>query len=493
MRAARCIECEEIQLARVADARPSQTLPIPHAALTGERPGRFNRRSLLAGGVAGLASVYGSRLLGFEEIFEAASAEAATNANCLVLLYLAGGNDGLNTILPGPSLNSGADYANYVAQRATLHRTQDAGATGSTEIAGTGGQLSWANVVTAAGNGSSRGFDTLYGAGTGGAGSDLAIMPAVDYLPYSMSHFDSSDYWFAGALSALTTGWLGRWIDRNGSASNPLQGISLDTSLSKALRTSLNPVCAINSFSTLGFSMKDIGGIALPKGTSPPADIDAAMTQLGAVAAQPDNLALARARYTYGTAVEVDKEAGPLAGAPATGVAYPGGGLSYRLKMAAQILSAGLGTRVITIHWGTFDTHGGQIASQDPQLQTLSAALGAFQADLTARGVEDKVVTLVFSEFGRRVAQNASDGTDHGAGGLMLVAGSAVRGGWASPFPGTRPQDLDTQGNLKVPTDFRSVFQAVLAEWLGGDISGVLPGGPFPALQRQDGTNKLFR
>jgi uncharacterized protein (DUF1501 family) len=100
---------------------------------------------------------------------------------------------------------------------------------------------------------------------------------------------------------------------------------------------------------------------------------------------------------------------------------------------------------------------------------------------------------MVFSEFGRRVGENGSAGTDHGAGGLMLLSGSAVRGGWASPFPGCKAGDVDAAGNLKVPTDFRSVYQAVLEEWLGGDATGVLPSKPFPALQRHDGTSTLFK
>ena len=419
-------------------------------------------------------------------------AEAANPpGTALVLLYLAGGNDGLNTAPPGPGLNGGADYANYAAKRPTLARSQGPGATGSTPIPGTGAKLSWANLVTTANNGSSYGFDTLWGNGLGGAGSDLAILPAVDYLPYSMSHFDSSDYWFAGALHQMPTGWLGRWLDRNGSDSNPLQGISLDSSLSKALRTADKPVCAIDSLYRLGFSMTDVGGISLPSGTYPPANINAMMRKLVKIPAKPGNTFLSRTRRTYDTTVTVAEQAGSLSSAPGPTVTYPGGQLSSKLQMAAQILAAGLGTRIITIHWGVFDTHGSQLTMQDPQLQELSASMGAFHADLAARGVESKVATLVFSEFGRRVAENA-DGTDHGAGGLMLASGSAVRGGWASEFPGTRPADLDSTGNLKVPTDFRSVYHAVLSEWLGGDLTSVLPGGPFPALVRQDGGSNLF-
>ena len=109
-----------------------------------------------------------------------------------------------------------------------------------------------------------------------------------------------------------------------------------------------------------------------------------------------------------------------------------------------------------------------------------------------ARGIEQRVSTLVFSEFGRRVAENGSAGTDHGAGGLMMAMGSGVRGGLASEWPGCRPQDLvpinnPAQGNLKVPTDYRSVYRAVIDEWLGDDPDAVLGGGAIDPLVRGDG------
>ncbi len=145
----------------------------------------------------------------------------------------------------------------------------------------------------------------------------------------------------------------------------------------------------------------------------------------------------------------------------------------------------------MTIHWGGFDTHSGQIATQDSQLKVFSAALAAFQADLVARHIDDRVATLVFSEFGRRVGENASAGTDHGAGGLMMAMGSHVKGGFAAQWPGCRPADL-VGGNLAVPTDFRSVYASVIAEWLGDDPQAVLTGDPIGALVRGDGQTGLF-
>ena len=480
----RCIECEEIELARVSDQRPIQTLPVPHAALdgfpAGRRPGDLTRRRLLQFGVAGMASVYGPKALGWESVWESVAAEAALDQNCLVLLYLAGGNDGLNTIVP----NGADDYTAYANARAALHRLQGpnvGGRVGSTRLAGdVGDLLAFANVMVSGGNGDTRGLDTLY------ADDALAVMPAVDALRYSLSHFDNADIWFKASYELnVKTGWLGRWIDSNGSATNPLQAISIDTALSKSIRTAVNPVCAIPSITSLGFKVNSTS-------------VNAQVQALAGVPAAPHNAYLARARGTYGVAVETDQRS-QAAGTFNPGAGYPNGTLGNRLKLAAHLLAANLGTRVITIHWGGFDTHSGQLASQDAQLMELSRALAAFRADLQTRGVEDRVCTLVFSEFGRRVAENGSAGTDHGAGGLMMAMGSKVRGGLASEWPGCRPQDLvpannAAQGNLKVPTDYRSVYRAVIEEWLDGDPDEIINGGPIADLVRGDDLTgrKLF-
>jgi len=500
----RCTECEEIELARVRDELPSQTMPVPVAALAGLPEGRSSadvtRRRLLQGGVAGLASIYGPKLLGWESVWESVAAEAApADQRCLVLLYLAGGNDGLNTIVP----NEASDYAAYVAARPVIHRGQGAtagGVIGSQPLAG-GAPLAFSNVMVSTPGGGDNGdanfgLDQLYGDGSGGNGSDLAVMPAVDATKYSLSHFDNSDLWFYGNATPgglATTGWLGRWIDRNGSDTNPLQAISIDTALSKSIRTASKPVCAIPSLSSLGFTMNG-GGYSSPSGTASSVDVNAQMRVLAGLPAGGGNAFLARSRGTFGVAVEAyDK--GKALGNPPANPNYPNTGtLSTRLKLAAHLLGANLGTRIITIHWGGFDTHSDQIAGQDPQLKELSRALGAFKADLTARGIEDRVCTLVFSEFGRRVEENGSAGTDHGAGGLMLAMGSGVRGGLAAEWPGCEAAE-QKDGNIKVPTDFRSVYAGVIEEWLEDDPAAVLGGPAIPQLVRGDGLTgrRLFK
>ncbi len=491
----RCIECEEIELARVHDARPTQMLPVPYAALdgfpAGRSPSALTRRRLLQFGVAGVASVYGPKALGWESVWESVAAEASEpTGNCLLLLYLAGGNDGLNTIVP----NDTTDYAAYRAARQTIYRLQGpttGGRVGSMPLAG-GAPLAFSNVmVTSTGGGDNGdpayGLDTLYGNGSGGLGSDLAVMPAVDATKYSLSHFDNSDMWFNGNPGGVvSTGWLGRWIDRNGSDTNPLQAISIDTALSKSIRTASKPVCAIPSLAALGFTMNG-GGYASPSGTASAVDINTQMRALAGVPVGAGNAFLGRSRGTYGVAVEAYDTGKAINTTIPDNAVYPAGNatLTNRLKLAARLFKAGLGTKVITIHWGGFDTHSDQLKNQDPQLRDLSKALAAFRQDLITRGIEDKVCTLVFSEFGRRVADNGS-GTDHGAGGLMMAMGSGVRGGLASEWPGCETSE-QTGGNIKVPTDFRSVYRSVIEEWLGDDYQAVLGGPAIPVLKRGDG------
>jgi uncharacterized protein (DUF1501 family) len=438
----------------------------------------------LAGSAVGMASIYSAAHLTWESIWHAAAADAAQSMqNAVVCIYLNGGNDGLNAIVPVSS----AEYAAYHAQRSNIARAlgpSSGGQVGTTVMPGTGNTLAFANpLVSGTGNnGDTKGFDTLYGDGSGGAGSDLAIFPAADYQPSDLSHFESRDYWFAGALEQLETGWLGRWLDLYGSASNPLQAISLDTSLSKQIRTANAPVCAISSLSNTSFQIQ---------GTSVNANTQVA--NLAAVPADPANLALTRARSIYGLTVDVSSRLGGL-GAVQAAPGYPhNSDLSSSLQLAATLLGANLGTRVITIDWGSFDTHGDQVTSQDPQLSVLSSALAAFKSDLAARGIEQNVVTLVFSEFGRRIMSNDSLGTDHGAGGLVVVSGSSVRGGLAGEYPGVQPSEQDQDGNLVPITDFRTVYQALIGEWLGGDPTAVLPGGPFPGIQRYDAGATLIK
>jgi uncharacterized protein (DUF1501 family) len=259
-----------------------------------------------------------------------------------------------------------------------------------------------------------------------------------------------------------------------------LQAISLDSSLSKQIRSSRAPVCAIDSLSGTSFQIQNTGFNA-----------NNLVASLAAVPAGSGNQALQRSRAIFGETVDVSNRLHGLNGGSVGSGYPPNSDLSRKLQLAATLLGAGLGTRIITIDWGSFDTHGQQVGTQDPQLTVLSRALAAFKADLAARGLEQNVVTMVFSEFGRRVASNDSGGTDHGAGGLVLVSGSSVRGGLAGEHPGVT--NLDDDGDLKPITDFRTVYQALVSEWLGGDPAAILPGGPFSGVARYDSGTTLMK
>lgn len=491
IQALHCADCARADN-RETELRPTQIMPVPGEALVGFPDGTpeergFSRRSLLKGGVAGLASVYAASRLDWGKVWEEVAANAGTPMQrSLVLLYLNGGNDGPNVTVPiDPAANM---YPRYQTDaRPQLHRlnvgqanTPTAGGrVGTTVMNNTGNALAFANVCVSQGNGGDNGdihgLDTLYGDGTGGPGSDLAVFSAVGYPNSTRSHFTGRDIWFrADPTGNSQTGWMGRWLDANGSLDNPLQAVTIGSDLSKEIRTAKAPVSALQTLQGVGF---DVPGV----------DNDDPNAQVQSLAGVPvsngANAALLRSRGMYGLTVDVANRLASLQNG-GSGVAYPNSSLSSRLQLAATLLSANLGTRIVTISWGSFDNHGNMLGSHDPQLMVLSRALAAFKADLTARGIEQNVITLCFSEFGRQIYENDSGGTDHGDAGLMMVSGSAVRGGYAGQFPGI-PEE-STSDAIPMVTDFRTVYQQIIAEWMGGDPGPALPGGPFPGIDRFD-------
>ena len=179
------------------------------------------------------------------------------------------------------------------------------------------------------------------------------MFPAADYNPANHSHFDSRDYWFAGAVKKQTTGWIGRYLDREGSQLNPLQAVSLDSSLSKQIRTSRAPVCALDGLQGIQFDVRNVDTPA----NSPNLQID----RLARIASTRSNLALARSRQSFGLTTSVSNKVRTLHPAGSAAL-YPDSFLSNRLRLAAQLLAAPLGTRVVTLDWGSFDTHGDEVA-----------------------------------------------------------------------------------------------------------------------------------
>jgi uncharacterized protein (DUF1501 family) len=156
-----------------------------------------------------------------------------------------------------------------------------------------------------------------------------------------------------------------------------------------------------------------------------------------------------------------------------TSVTYPQSDLAEKMKQIAQLIDAGLGTRIYYVALDGFDTHSDQAGAHAALLEQLGGGLSAFAEDLAAHGHLDRVATLVFSEFGRRVKENASRGTDHGAAAPVFVVGSKVRPGVLGKHPDL--SDLD-DGDLKHHTDFRSIYAALLQNWLAWPIEPGLAG-----------------
>ena len=429
---------------------PEQALVDGPAAAAAEmaRTGLTRRQLLTAAGGLTIACAAAPRF-GARGLLEAAAAEAAdaSDARVLVSLYLDGGNDGLNTLIP-------VGDARYRQLRARIGIDPAA-----TLAVPSHPEFGW--------HPSLGGLKQLYDAGK------VAVLPAVDYANPDQSHFNSQIFWRTGVVGPTSdrTGWLGRTVDAIGGSGNALQAVSIGTSLDPILLTRRSPVATIFDPGTFGF--------AIP-GVPPRRDGPALRPYRGALhgARSPARKAAQRA---YRDAIGMFDRLGGLraegASVPPPPVAYPDEPLGRGLRNLGRLLGAGFGTRIATISQSGFDTHDAQRDEHAALLATLSGSLLAWQADLDARGLADRVLTVVWSEFGRRCQDNDALGSDHGAGGCVLVVGNHANGGIRSEFPGLA--SLDEDGNLRVTTEFRTLYATLLESWLGVDAGRVLPGvGP---------------
>jgi uncharacterized protein (DUF1501 family) len=409
----------------------------------------LSRRSFLMRG-AGLAlSVYGgSKLLDLDAV-RAGVAQAASPANpTIVSVFLEGGVDSLSLLAPvGDPL--------YRKLRPRLALRDD----GLTRLGGDD-RLAW--------HPAAAGLASLYKEGK------LAVMPAVGYEDPDQSHFTSRHFWEVGALNANErTGWLGRWLDRVGAPDNPLQGLSLDGRLAPTLASSRVPVASVGGPEDYMFWARNVWGPIEDRmleaigelGAAHAGSPDAALAQAGDAAAQSGRLRKQLAAFT--------QEGGAIV-AP---VPYPDSGDDFprRMKDLAGLLAAGLPIRAVALSGaGEYDTHDNQPDDFAAGIKLTVDSLVAFQRDLETRGLADRVVVHVWSEFGRRAEENGSLGTDHGAAGAGFLMGTRVKGGMIGEFPGLGR--LDHQGNLRATCDFRAVQSALLEQWLGADAEAIIPG-----------------
>jgi uncharacterized protein (DUF1501 family) len=415
---------------------------------TSERSSSLTRRQVLAWGAGGGLSLYLAKAMPIQRVLELAEADAAAapNAPVLVSVFLPGGLDLLDTLVP---LHA---YGRYADLRPKL-KVQGV-PLGSTGL-GLNPSLS---------QGVGGGIKGLFDRGK------VGFLPGIDYSNPDLSHFHSRHFWETGLITDRDAhGWLGRWLDRAGGRDNPLQGISMGYGLSPVLRSARAPVAAVASPGDAGFWIRDVWGDAY----------DAAMKAYGRLGhGGGGGEALGAAREAARLAKQVADRLEPYAERDgrdplASSVPYPeGSDFGRRLRYLAAMISKPLGIRVANVEAdGDFDTHDNQSELSDI-LAEVSQCLAAFQADLEARGIADRTLTFVWSEFGRRPEENDS-GTDHGAGGLAWVQGNRARAGVHSEYPDL--YRLDRDDNLRVTIDFRRVYSSLLEQHLGTEAGGVIP------------------
>jgi uncharacterized protein (DUF1501 family) len=442
-----CNDFSRTELIRAAAARAGEGLPVIEPGMPIPAGTGLSRRSFLARS-AGLAlAVYGGNWLGSRALEDGiASAAAGPGSPVLVSVFLEGGIDSLSVLYP-------AADSHYYSLRPQLALPASAGAAFSEDS-----RLHW--------HPSAASLAVLHGEGK------VAVMPGIGYDHPDKSHFTSRHYWEVGATDAhLRTGWLGRFLDATGAPDNPLQGLSLDNRLQPALATARMPVASIDGPDRYAFSAPKLGTFPLED------QMLDAVAQLGAAHSKAKDPALRQAGEAAAQAHRLRGRLHPFVNGVTSPVPYPEAqrdDFPRRLAGLAAMLAAGLPLRCVAMRApGMYDTHSDQADDLSDGLKLTADSLLAFQRDLEARGLADRVLVHVWSEFGRRVQENGSLGTDHGAAGIGFLLGSRVRGRMIGEFPGL--DRLDEQGNLRATADFRAVYAAIFEQWFGTDAARVIP------------------
>lgn len=439
-----CDEFSRSELLRRAAAKAGRGLPAIEPGMPAPAGTGLSRRSFLAR-TAGLAmAVYGASSAApaaFEEGIASAAA-ASPEGRVIVSVFQAGGADSLSMLAP-------TGHARYRTLRPSLQVRAGAGTAFSEDPS-----LTWHPELEA--------LATLHAEGK------VTTLPGVGYTGPDQSHFTSRHYWEVGELNAANrTGWLGRYLDRHGTGDNPLQGLSIAGDLMPSLATARNPVATISRADLYAFEAQGVWGPI-------PAPMHQAFAALGR--APSDDPALAEARAATANTARLREQLLGVGEAvrPPAGVRYPDvPGFAPALAGLAGMIDAGLPLKAVGLQApGMWDTHAGQAAGLPKMLRATGDSLLAFQRDLEARGLADRVLTILWSEFGRRPAENAT-GTDHGAAGAAFVIGSQASGRMVGEFPGLA--SLDADGNLRATSDFRGLYCSLLEDWLGVDAAPLVP------------------
>ena len=402
----------------------------------------FSRRDFLKHGLvpAFAGSAVPSIFLNGVAAAAAASPSSSPSDRILVLVQLAGGNDGLNTVIP---YQDGA----YHDARPTLRQDQ--------------GVLTLNDKVSLHPN--LKAMKSSWDAGR------LAIVQGVGYPNPNLSHFASMSIWETATIQGgFGDGWLGRYLtylDQVGESPNhALKGVSAGTLVPPEMRAK-SPVMALQSLKNFRIQPVNEHG-TLVDVQNPLVKFyggfkQAAPAPYGALFDTTLQEALAASHALQATDASYQPKATYPAKSP----------IASSLKLIAETIVSGLGVRVAHVTLGGFDNHAREKPVHDRLLLDLDQALDAFMKDLNGHGLGDRVLVMTWSEFGRRVGENGSAGTDHGTAAPMFLLGSAVKGGLYGEAPSLTSL---ANGNLKFTTDFRSVYASVLEGYLNAPASDLL-------------------
>jgi uncharacterized protein (DUF1501 family) len=368
----------------------------------------------------------------------------------LVVVYLGGGNDALNTLIPYQDQN-------YYSRRPTIAIPAGQVLQVGTDAAGRALGL----------HPRLGGLSNIFNEGR------LAVVQRAGYQNSSRSHFEATDiFGTANPQSSSGSGWLARYLDTLPRPIDSLTAWNTTAETPRSLVSGKTGVPAISNASTYTFASPNRGSAATQE--------RAAAEEMAANLA-PGRPHLAFVNSTSRSAIEtIDRAAKALSYQPT--VAYPNNGFALALRTVAGAIVNGIGSRVYWVQTSGYDTHAQQGAgggSYGGLMGTLGDGLAAFYSDVRNRGLANDTTVIVFSEFGRRISENGSGGTDHGAAGLMLVLGGSVRGGLYGTAASLRPGDPtleNNSGDVRFETDFRSVYARVLDQWLGVDSVPILNG-----------------
>lgn len=376
----------------------------------------------------------------------------------LVVVQLAGGNDGLNTLVPfadddyhraRPKLGLKANQVLRLTDAVGLHPAL-------------------------------AGFKALYDEG------QFAAVQSVGYPNPNRSHFRSTDIWMTATDSDRYSnkGWLGRYFDHACAGADPTVGLCVGRQAPLAFAGKQPQGVALENPEAYRYVDTDTPGEGEMAGgesfyrqmnaAHDPVDTEMSGGSIGGVSGSA--AVTSPLDFLERTALDAQVSSDQiraLSRKARNQATYPAGRLANDLKLVARLIAGGLGTRVYYVSQGGYDTHTGQLPSHQRLLTELGGSLQAFLGDLRALGQLDRVLVLTFSEFGRRVAENASGGTDHGAGAPLFLFGNSLKAGLHGTPPALKPGDL-VKGDVKFTTDFRSVYAGVLENWLKTSSEAVL-------------------